>query len=84
MVWLIAYARFMAVLLSAGNTSREKVAGLAAHQHVALQLHNDLGRNRWMRYDIEFREWAAAKGIHVWGELNLAIYGWYLPQVQSA
>lgn len=26
-------------------------------------------------YDMEFREWAAAKGTKVWGELNLAIYG---------
>lgn len=81
-MWLTAYARFMAVILSAENTSKEEAAGLAAHQHVVLQLHNDLGGNRWMRYDTEFREWAAAKGIHVWGELNLAIYGRCLPQAQ--
>ena len=28
-----------------------------------------------LRYDQEFREWAAAKGVQRWGELNLAIYG---------
>ena len=40
MMWLTAYARFMAVILSAENTSKEEAAGLAAHQHVVLQLHN--------------------------------------------
>ena len=39
MMWLTAYARFMAVILKAESTS--KAAGLAAHQHVILQLHNE-------------------------------------------
>ena len=46
-------------------TSKEEAAGLAAHQHIILQLHNDLGYNRWLKYDTEYREWAAAKGICV-------------------
>jgi len=83
MTWLTAYSCFMAVVLAAAGTSKDEAAGLAAHQHVILQLHNDLGGNRWMKYDTEFREWAAAKGIRVWGELNLAIYGPCLPQVQQ-
>ena len=82
MVWLTAYARFMAVILAAESTSKEEAARLAAHQHVILQLCNDLGGNRWMKYNVEFREWAAVKGIRMWGELNLAIYGRCLPQVQ--
>jgi len=46
-VWLTADARFMAVVLSADNTSKGEVAGLAAHQHVVLQPHND----RWESVD---------------------------------
>ena len=65
MMWLTAYARFTAVILTAESTSKEEAAVLASHQHVILQLHNDLGGNQWMKYDTKFREWAAAKGIHV-------------------
>ena len=82
MSWLTAFSRLMAVLLTAEATSKDEAAGLAAHQHVILQLHNDLGNNRWLKYDVEYREWAAAKGVRVWGELNLPIYGRCLPQAQ--
>ena len=82
MTRLTAFSRFMAVILSAEATSKEEAAGLSAHQHVILQLYNDLGGNRWLKYDTEYREWAAAKGICIWGELNLAIYGRCLPQAQ--
>ena len=73
--WLQAYSCYMAVMLSADTTSREEAAGLAAHMHLILQLSRDLGGTQWLRYDQEFREWAAAKGVKRWGELNLAIYG---------
>ena len=73
--WLQAYSRYMAVMLSADTTSKEEAAGLAAHMHLILQLSRDLGGTQWLRYDQEFREWAAAKGVKRWGELNLAIYG---------
>ena len=65
----------MAVMLSVEATSKEEAAGLAAHMHLILQLSQDLGGTQWLRYDQEFREWAAAKGMKRWGELNLAIYG---------
>ena len=71
MTWLKAFSRCMAVILSTEATSREEAAGLAAHQHVILQLYNDLGGNRWLKYDTEYREWAAAKGIRIWGSLTL-------------
>ena len=83
MTWLEAYSTFMAVLLANENTSKEEAAGLAAHLHIILQLHKDLGENRWLKYDVEFCEWAAAKGVHVWGELNMSIYGRCLPQPQQ-
>ena len=60
MTWLTAFSRFMAVILSTEATSREEAAGLAAHQHVILQLYNDLGGNRWLKYDTEYREWACS------------------------
>ena len=73
--WLQAYSRFMTVMLSVEATSKEEAAGLAAHMHLIQQLSRDLGGTQWLRYDQEFREWAAAKGVKRWGDLNLAIYG---------
>ena len=61
--WLKAYARFMAVMLSNSATSKEEVAGLAAHMHLILQLSGDLRGLQWLRYDQEFQEWAAAKEV---------------------
>jgi len=78
--WLVAFSRLMAVLLASGDTSHEEGAGLAAHLHTILQLHHDLGGSRWLKYDVEYREWAAAKGVKVWGDLNMSIYGRCLPQ----
>ena len=71
MTWLTAFSRFVAVILSTEATSREEAAGLAAHQHVILQLYNDLGGNLWLKYDTEYKEWAAANGIRIWGSLTL-------------
>ena len=65
----------MAVLLVADATTKEQAASLAAHQHLILQLSKDLGGRQWTKYDCEFREWAAAKNIGVWGDLNMAICG---------
>ena len=82
--WVQAFSRFMAVLLSAEATTKEEAAGLAAHQHLILQLSKDLGGKQWAKYDWEFREWAAAKNVRVWGDLNMAIYGRCLPQLRPA
>ena len=82
LAWCQAFARFMAVLLAADATTKEQAAGLAAHQHLILQLSKDLGGRQWAKYDCEFREWAAAKNIRVWGDLNMAIYGRCLPQLR--
>ena len=76
--WLEAYSRFMAVVLSAYGTSKEEAVDLAAHMHLILQLSRDLGSLQSLKYDQDFREWAAAKGVKKWGELNMAIYGRYL------
>ena len=65
----------MAVMLSAETTSKEETAGLATHMHLILQLSSDMGGMQWLRYDQEFREWATARRVKRWGELNLAIYG---------
>ena len=70
-------------MLSNSATSKEEAAGLAAHMHLILQLSGDLRGLQWLRYDQEFREWAAAKGVRRWGELNLAIYGRYLSLQQA-
>ena len=73
--WSQAFAIYMAVLASAEKTKKEEIAGLLAHQNLVLQMSKDLGGLKWHQYDMEFREWAAAKGTRVWGELNLPIYG---------
>ena len=52
----------MAILLASKNTMKKEAAGLAAHLHNILQLHQDL---TWQKYDLEFRQWAAAKGAHI-------------------
>lgn len=45
-----------------------------AHQHVILQMVKELGTAQALKYDQEFREWAAAKDQKKWGELNFPIY----------
>ena len=40
-----------------------------------IQLLKNLGGTVWLQYDRELRTWAAAKGVKIWGELNLSIYG---------
>ena len=65
----------MAVPLLSGETSKEEAAGLAAHMHLILQLSKDLEGPQWLHYDQDFQQWAAAKKVKKWGELNLFIYG---------
>ena len=73
--WLQAYTILITALTSAEATKKEESVGLIAHLHLILQLHKDLPGPQWLCYDQEYREWAAARGVKVWGELNLAIYG---------
>lgn len=82
--WVQAFSRFMAVLLAADSTTKEEAAGLAAHQHLILQLFKDLGGTQWAKYDWEFREWASAKNVRIWGDINMSIYGRCLPQLRPA
>lgn len=65
----------MAALSSHSTTTAEEVVGLIGHLHLITRLSKDLGGARWLRYDQDYREWAAAKGVRKWGELNLIIYG---------
>ena len=74
LTWIQAYSRYMAALLSSDTTSKEEAAGLAAHLHMVLQLSKDIG-SQWLKYDRDFREWAAAKSLRKWGDLNFPIYG---------
>ena len=74
-MWLQAYTRFMTALVAADTTTKQESVGLAAHLHLILQLHKDLAGIQWIRYDKDFREWAATRGVRKWGELNLTIYG---------
>lgn len=73
--WAQAFSIYAAALASAESTSKAEVTGLMAHQHVILQMHKDLGGMRWLQYDQQYREWAAATKKRVWGETNLTIYG---------
>ena len=73
--WVQAFTVYMAALTSSEDTSKEEAAGLAAHMYAIIQLSQDLGGLRWYKYDQDFRAWAAAKRVRVWGELNLSIYG---------
>ena len=64
----------MAVLTSADSTTPTQATGLIAHLHLILQLSQELGP-QWMKYDVDFRQWAAARNVRQWGELNFTIYG---------
>ena len=72
--WSQAYSMYTAALISADSTTRSESAGLLAHMFSVLQLAKDLGGSQWLHYDRSFREWAAAKNIRIWGELNLPIF----------
>ena len=73
--WSQAYAILVPVLVSAEATTKEEAAGLLAHMQMVIQLYKDLGSLKWLQYDQQYREWAAASGKRVWGEVNLSIYG---------
>ena len=73
--WVQAFSVYAAALGGARSISYEQSVGLWAHQHLIVQLHKDLGATQAIKYDQDFREWAAAKGIKKWGDLNLPIYG---------
>ena len=75
LTWLQAFSVFSAILLSSEDTTKEEAAGLAAHCYLILQMSRDLKGSQWCQYDQSFREWAAAKHIRKWGELNFTIYG---------
>ena len=72
--WLQAYSMYATALISADSTTKPESAGLLAHMFSVLQLAKDLGGSQWLHYDRSFREWAAAKNIRIWGELNLPIF----------
>ena len=80
--WSEAYAKYLAVLVAADTTSREEAAGLAAHMFQIIRLSRARGF-KWLRYDMEYRQWAAAKNVRTWGDMNMSIYGRCLPQVMD-
>ena len=73
--WVQAFSIYAAGLAAASSTTKEQVMGLMAHMFLMVQLSRDLGGSHWLQYDKDYREWAAAKNLRVWGELNLSIYG---------
>ena len=73
--WVQAFTIYAASLSAAESTSKEETVGLFAHMSTILQLARGLGGNQWIQYDKVYKEWAAAKEIRVWGELNLSIFG---------
>ena len=72
--WMKAFSRYVAAITSCKITTSAQATGLVAHLHLILQLSQELGP-QWKRYDIEFRQWAAARNIRQWGDLNFTIYG---------
>ena len=82
--WLQAFSIYTAILVSSETTTKEEAAGLAAHTYLILQLSKDLKGSQWLKYDQSYREWAAAKGIRKWGEMNFSIYGRCLASQQTS
>ena len=73
--WLQAFSIHTAILVSADATTKEEAAGLAAHSYLIIELSKDLKCLQWLKYDQSYREWAAAKDICKWGEMNFSLYG---------
>ena len=73
--WIQAFSIYTAALAASEKTSSDHFKGLMAHMYLMIQIARDLEGSVWLQYDREFRIWAAAKGVKVWGELNLSIYG---------
>ena len=82
--WMQAYSILMAALTSDKTTTKDESVGLVAHQYIILQMAKELGPTQALKYDQEFREWAAAKDIKKWGELNFPIYGRCLASSSSS
>ena len=72
-IWAQAFSIYAVALASVEATSKVEVTGLMADQHVMLQMHKDLGGMRWLQYNQQYREWAAATKKKVWGKTNLTI-----------
>ena len=73
--WAQAFAVYVAAMASSESVTKEELTGMLAHQHVILQIQKDLGGTKWLQYDQQYREWAAATKKRLWGEMNLTIYG---------
>ena len=79
--WMKAFSRYVAALTSCESTTSAQATGLVAHLHLILQLSQELGP-QWQKYDIDYRQWAAARNIRQWGDLNFSIYGHCLSSQQ--
>ena len=82
--WIQAYSILMVALTSDKITNKDESVGLVAHQHIILQMAKELSPMQALKYDQEFHEWAAAKDIKKWGELNFPIYGRCLASSSSS
>ena len=71
--WMKAFSCYAAAITPCETTTSAQAIGLVAHLHLILQLSQDLGP-QWQKYDTEFRQWAAARNIRQWGDLNFTIY----------
>ena len=56
-------------------TTKEEAVGLAAHTYLIIQLSKDLKGLQWLKYDQSYWEWAVAKTVREWGEMNFSLYG---------
>ena len=53
----------MSALISHKATTKDESIGLVAHQHIILQMVKELSPTQALKYNQEFREWAAAKDV---------------------
>ena len=56
----------MAVLQALNFITKEEAAGLAAHQHLILQLAKDQGGRRWLKYDWDLGSGPQQKYKNLW------------------
>ena len=68
--WLRAFSIYTVILVTVDATTKEEAAGLAAHTYLIIQLSKDLKGLQWLKYDQSYWEWAVAKTVRKWGEMN--------------
>ena len=69
--WVQVYSTYMLVL---GSSSPHLLPDLIAYQLLIVQHSKKFEYPSWLRYDVDFRQWAAANNCHTWSQIHPQFY----------